>query len=298
MDGNKFLAFDFGAESGRAILGTLSETNIKLEEIHRFPNRQIQVFGHIHWDILSLFDELKKGLTQTIKKRGKELTGIGVDTWGVDFGLVGRDDQLLGFPYCYRDTRTQGIMDEAFKNVPRDELYAITGIQFMQFNSIFQLLSMVITNHPLLEVAESLLFMPDLFNFLMTGQKFSEYTIASTSQLLNAKTRRWDASLMDQMGLPELTAPLVEPGTVVGPLLPEIVAETGVMPVDVIAPACHDTASAVAAVPGASDNWAYLSSGTWSLIGVETTEPIITDASLRNNFTNEGGVDQKIRFHW
>ncbi len=296
MDGNKFLAFDFGAESGRAILGTLSETNIKLEEIHRFPNRQIQVFGHIHWDILSLFDELKKGLTQTIKKRGKELTGIGVDTWGVDFGLVGRDDQLLGFPYCYRDTRTQGIMDEAFKNVPRDELYAITGIQFMQFNSIFQLLSMVITNHPLLEVAESLLFMPDLFNFLMTGQKFSEYTIASTSQLLNAKTRRWDASLMDQMGLPELTAPLVEPGTVVGPLLPEIVAETGVMPVDVIAPACHDTASAVAAVPGASDNWAYLSSGTWSLIGVETTEPIITDASLRNNFTNEGGVDQKIRF--
>ena len=140
MVGKKFLAFDFGAESGRAILGTLSETNMKLEEIHRFPNRQIQVFGHIHWDILSLFDELKKGLTQTIKKHGKELTGIGVDTWGVDFGLVGRDDQLLGFPYCYRDTRTQGIMDEAFKNVPRDELYAITGIQFMQFNSIFQII--------------------------------------------------------------------------------------------------------------------------------------------------------------
>lgn len=297
MSGKNFLAFDFGAESGRAILGSLSDKKIRLEEIHRFSNHQIKLFGHIHWDILMLFNELKKGLNASVERKGEGLMGIGVDTWGVDFGLVGRDNQLLGFPFGYRDPRTNDIMEKAFKLMPREEFYSITGIQFMQFNSVFQLLHMKITKHPLLDVAEDLLFMPDLFNFLMTGNKMSEYTICSTSQLLNAKTRQWDEAIFNRLDLPKnLMTPIIQPGTVVGPLLPEILQETGISNVDVIAPACHDTASAVVAVPAKSKYWAYLSSGTWSLLGVETEEPIVTKASLNNNFTNEGGINQRNHF--
>jgi rhamnulokinase len=297
MSGAKFIAADFGAESGRIILGTLENQYIHLEELHRFPNRQVKVFGHIYWDLFYLFDELKKGLAQAAAMGHTQLLGIGVDTWGVDFGLVGKDQHILGNPYCYRDHRTDGMMDEVFKLIPREEVYQITGIQFMQLNTIFQLFSMVQTGHPFLEICESLLFMPDLFNFLMTGEKVSEYTIASTSQLLDGKKRNWSDKIFSKLAFPKQIMPkIISPGTVLAPLLPEICHETGLSAVPVIAPASHDTASAVVSVPGQTSHWAYLSSGTWSLVGVEIEDPIIDNLSLMNNFTNEGGVNNTIRF--
>jgi len=270
MSIERFIAFDFGAESGRAILGSLEGKQIRLEELHRFPNRQINVSGHIHWDMAYLMAELKKGLRSAAERGHKELRGLGVDTWGVDFGLVGRNNQILGHPFAYRDPRTQGMMDKAFQLMSRERMYHWTGIQFMPFNSVFQLLSMVESKSPILEQCETLLFMPDLFNLLLTGQKCSEYTIASTSQLLNAKNKNWEPEIFDKLRLPlDIMAPVVPPGTSLGRLLPAIAEETGILPMDVIAPACHDTASAVAAVPARSSNWAYLSSGTWSLLGAE-----------------------------
>ncbi len=297
MSTERFIAFDFGAESGRAILGSLEGKQIRLEELHRFPNKQISVSGHIHWDMAYLMAELKKGLRSAVESGCQELGGLGVDTWGVDFGLVGRNNQLLGHPFAYRDPRTQGMMDKAFQLMSREKIYHWTGIQFMQFNSVFQLLSMVESKNPFLNQCEALLFMPDLFNFLLTGQKCSEYTIASTSQLLNAINKNWESEIFEKLGLPlDIMAPIVPPGTSFGRLLPAIAEETGILPMDVIAPACHDTASAVAAVPARSSNWAYLSSGTWSLLGVESDAPVITEDSLKNNFTNEGGVGGTIRF--
>jgi len=297
MPAVKFLAFDFGAESGRAILGELAGSRIRLEEIHRFPNHPVKVLGHLYWNLLYLFDELKQGLIKASRSGHKNLAGIGVDTWGVDFGLVGKRNQILGNPFCYRDLRTKGMVEKACQLIPREELYYYTGIQFMPLNTIFQLLSMVETTEYLLDVTEKILFMPDLFNFLLTGEMLSEYTIASTSQLLNATRRTWEPVIFKRLNLPfQLMAPLIEPGTVIGQILPEIAEETGLQPVEVVAPACHDTASAVAAVPVQSPRWAYLSSGTWSLLGIEVREPIINKKSLQYNFTNEGGVKGTIRF--
>lgn len=297
MPPEKFLAYDFGAESGRAILGTFDGKKISLEEIHRFLNKQITDSGHIHWDVSYLFDELKRGLTAAAQKGHTDLSGLGIDTWGVDFGLVGKDNQILENPYAYRDRRAEGMMEKAFRLIPREKMYSQTGIQFMQFNSVFQLLSVFESKSSLLDKIETLLFMPDLFNFLLTGQKYSEYTIASTSQLLNARKRDWEPDIFEKLGLPiHIMAPIIQPGTLIGQILPEIARETGILSVDVIVPACHDTASAVAAVPAQSDNWAYLSSGTWSCLGVEVEEPIINEDSMLNNFTNEGGVGGKIRF--
>ncbi|MCK4558085.1 MAG: rhamnulokinase [Candidatus Aminicenantes bacterium] len=293
----KFLAFDFGAESGRTLLGILDKDRIRLEEIHRFPNTQLNVSGHIHWDVSYLFGELKKGLACAAQQGHRKLSGLGVDTWGVDFGLVGKDDRILGNPYAYRDRRTEGMMEKAFRLMSKKEFYSLTGIQFMQFNSVFQLLSMLETEGHRGDNIATLLFMPDLFNFLLTGEKRSEYTIASTSQLLNAKTRGWEPEIFEKLGLPlRIMAEIIPPGTLVGRLKPDIARETNVFSVDVVAPACHDTASAVAAVPAQSGRWAYLSSGTWSLLGVEVDEPVINEGSRINNFTNEGGVDGKIRF--
>lgn len=293
----EFLAFDFGAESGRAILGVLDGSTISLREIHRFPNKQLRVSGHIHWDIDYLFAELKKGLVSAARKGYERLQGLGVDTWGVDFGLLNADGQILGNPFAYRDRRTEGMMEKAFRMMPREDIYSRTGIQFMPFNSVFQLLSLVSSESPVLDEVETLLFMPDLFNFLLTGEIHAEYTIASTSQMLNAKTRAWEPEIFEKLGLPlRIMAGIIPPGFQVGPLKPDIIQETGVAPVSVFAPACHDTASAVAAVPAQTEKWAYLSSGTWSLLGVEVDEPIINEQSLKNNFTNEGGVGGKIRF--
>ncbi|MBN2413036.1 rhamnulokinase [candidate division KSB1 bacterium] len=295
--GGEFLAFDLGASSGRGIIGAINNGKISLKEIHRFDNNHVQIQGHYYWDILSLFTEMKNALTIATKDGYKKLSSLGVDTWGVDFGLVGRDNVLLGNPYSYRDPRTDGIMNKVFDIVPAKILYNLTGIQFIQFNSIFQLYIMVQENNPLLNVTEKLLFMPDLINFLFTGEKVSEYTIASTSQLLNPVKKQWEPELFARMSLPiDIMPEIIKPGTLVGKITPEIMKETGTSDLNVIAPACHDTASAIAAVPAKGKGWAYLSSGTWSLMGIETDKPIITKASLENNFTNEGGVDDKIRF--
>lgn len=297
MSDVKFLAFDLGAESGRAMLGILNGEKIRLEEIHRFPNRQVEVLGHIYWDVLRLFDEVKKGLYLAANGGHGDLSGIGVDTWGVDFGLVGENDDLLGNPVAYRDKRTDGMMEKAFERISKEKIYAQTGIQFLQLNTLYQLLSMALSENPILKMSQHLLFMPDLFNFFLTGEKCSEYTIASTSQLLNARTKAWEEELFSMLGLPlGIMQPIVEPGTVVGPLLKDVARESGMPAVDVIAPACHDTACAVAAVPAQSNNWAYLSSGTWSLVGIEIDAPIIEEGSLEFNFTNEGGVGNTIRF--
>jgi rhamnulokinase len=296
MSEPKFVACDFGAESGRLMLGRLRDRRLTLEQIHRFPNRQVRLLGHLHWDLLDLFANLKEGLSKAAQLGHDRLTGIGVDTWGVDFGMIDRSGQLLGFPYVYRDARTDGMMDAAFRKMSRADIYSITGIQFMALNTLYQLMSTTRARPDLVRASDRILFMPDLFHYLLTGVMVSEYTISSTSQLLDARTRTWSERLFEGLDLPlRLMPQLIEPGTEVGPLLPEIVSETGVE-ARVIAPACHDTASAVAAVPASGENWAYLSSGTWSLLGIESPEPIISEASLQRNFTNEGGFGGTIRF--
>jgi len=293
----KFLAVDFGAESGKAFLGILNKGRISIEEIHRFPNRQILEGGKLRWDMNYLFNELTQSLTAACRKGHKDLRSMGVDTWGVDFGLIGAFDELQENPVSYRDSRTDGMMERAFEMMPKKEIYRLTGIQFMQLNTIFQLLSMVADDDPLLKESRTLLFMPDLFHFLLTGNKLSEYTIASTSQLMNAHTKQWERQIFENLNLPwDIMPELIAPGSKVGKLLSSVSEKTGISRIDVIAPASHDTASAVAAVPAKRDGWAYLSSGTWSLLGVEVKNPIINESSFSNNFTNEGGLDGTIRF--
>ncbi|MBU1114352.1 MAG: rhamnulokinase, partial [Bacteroidetes bacterium] len=297
MKESKFLAIDFGAESGRAIVGILKDKKIELVEVHRFPNKIVNVFDSMYWNILYLYDELKKGIIKAIQLGHHDIESIAVDTWGVDFGLITKDGQLLGFPFAYRDARTNGMLERAFELLPKDEIYKLTGNQFMQINSAFQLLSMVECNNQLLKSADKLLFMPDLFNYLLTGEKKSEYTIASTSQLLNAKEKKWEQKIFSQLNLPQrLMADIVMPGTKIGNLLPSVCDSTVLNNVEVIAVGSHDTASAVAAVPNLEENGVYISSGTWSLIGIESDQPIINKESLKYNFTNEGGVGGKIRF--
>jgi len=293
----RFLAFDLGAASGRGVLGSLNGDTLKLQEIHRFVNGPVQILDSLHWNVLQMQEEMKRALGICAREYGPELNGIGVDTWGVDFGLIGRNNTLLGHPYHYRDKLTDGMMEEAFRRVPREEIFQRTGIQFMKLNTLYQLLAMSLANSPILEVAETLLLMPDLLNFLLTGKKVSEFTIATTTQFYDPRERNWSKSLFDKLGLPYHILPeIVSPGTELAPLLPSIRDEVGLGAVPVIAPACHDTGCAVAAVPGRGENWVYISSGTWSLMGVEIPEPIITDLALKYNFTNEGGVGNTIRF--
>jgi len=294
---SRFIAFDMGAESGRAVLGSFNNDRLTLEEIHRFLNTPVKVFDSLHWDVLQMFQEMKKALDICVQKYGPKLDGIGFDTWGVDFALIGRDDSILGYPYHYRDKRTDGMMEKAFSIVPKEEIFRITGIQFMKLNTLYQLLAMSLAKSPILESADKLLMMPDLFNFLFTGKKVSEFTIATTTQFYDPIKKSWSKELFDKLGLPFHILPeIVSPGTVLAPLYPSIRDEVGLGDVPVIAPACHDTGSAVAAVPAKDDKWAYISSGTWSLMGAEIPKPIINDSSLKYNFTNEGGVNNSIRF--
>ena len=294
MSGKNYAAFDFGAESGRAIIGTVENDRLSLKEIHRFPNKQLTIDGHIHWDAQYQFNEIKTGLRK-MAKSGMDIQSIAIDTWGVDFGLLDVQGNLIENPYAYRDSRTDGMMDKVFERIPRRDVYNRTGIQFMQLNSLYQLYSML--GSPALEEADRLLFMPDLFNYMLCGEKVCEYTIASTSQMLNANDRKWDGELFDILGLPLRIMPsVVEPATIIGKLSPDIQSAIGMTTTDVIAVGSHDTASAVAAVPMSGKNCAYLSSGTWSLLGIESAEPIISDESYRFNFTNEGGVNKNYRF--
>jgi len=288
---SNYLALDLGAESGRAIVGRLQDNRLELTPIHRFPNGPVRILDGYYWDVLRLFAEMQQGLLIYRNEYGSDLDGIGIDTWGVDYGLLDRNGALIGNPRNYRDPRTDGMLQAAFDLVPREEIFEATGIQFMQINTLYQLLSMKLGDDAALEQAQTLLMIPDLFNYWFTGVKTCEFSIATTSQFYDPRQRDWAAPLLAKMGLPtDILQPIIQPGTIVGNLLPHIGEEAGLGSVPVIAPACHDTGSAVAAVPAQGNDFAYISSGTWSLMGIEVTEPVISEESLAFNFTNEGGV--------
>lgn len=298
---SKFLAFDLGAESGRAVVGHLEGDRLHLEEIHRFPNGPVRVLDSLYWDVLHLWSEIKRGLGLAADRYGDALAGIGLDTWGVDFGLLAADDTLLGNPYHYRDRRTEGMMEAAFQIVPRAEIYERTGIQFMPINSLFQLFALAQADSPLLTQAQTFLNMPDLLNFWLSGRKANEFSIATTSQCYDPRAGDWARDMLERLGIPprifgEPGAGIVQPGTVLGDLRASVREESGSPAIPVVAVAGHDTASAVAAVPTTGRDYIYLSSGTWSLMGVESEQPIINAQSLAYDFTNEGGVNGTFRF--
>jgi rhamnulokinase len=293
-----YLALDLGAESGRAVLGRFDGDALQLDTLHRFPNGPVTVMGRLYWDVLRLWAELKQGLALYRREHGADLDGIGLDTWGVDFALLGADGALLANPHHYRDPHTDGMLEAAFARVPREEIFEATGIQFMQINTLYQLLAMRLGGDPALDAARTLLMMPDLFNYWLTGVKACEFSDATTTQFYDPRRSAWARPLLERMGLPtDILPPVIQPGTAVGPLLPAVAEEVGLAAPEysranttVIAPACHDTGSAVAAVPARGEDFAYISSGTWSLMGVEAMEPVITPESLASNVTNEGGV--------
>lgn len=294
---NTYLAIDFGGGSGRVMAASIHQGVLKLEEVYRFPNRQVRMGNHIYWDFPALFEEMKSGIRQAVRQ-GCAVKSIGIDTWGVDFGLIDRDGNLLGNPVCYRDSRTDGLPEELFDEKALPAHYAEAGIQVMPINTLFQLYSMKKKDDVQLKVADKLLFMPDLFSFYLTGVANNEYCIASTSELLDARTRTWNRGLIEKLGLRQsLFGDIVMPGTVRGRVKEDIREELGLAEdVEVIAVGSHDTSSAVFAVPESSKRRAFLSSGTWSLLGVEVSQPILSEEARKAGFTNEGGVGGKIRF--
>jgi rhamnulokinase len=297
MGKDHFLAFDLGASGGRAILGTLENSRLTLFEVHRFKNRMTRVHGAFYWNIFNLFEEMKKGLKRCINECHVKPRSIGIDTWGVDYALVNCQGRLNGLPRAYRDHRTDHAMEQFFRVLPERETYILTGIQFMQFNTLFQLYASVLAGDPELMTADRILFTPDVFNFLFTGVMKNEYTISSTSQLLKPGSPDWETRLIHAAGIDEsLFGEIVQPGTLLGSVLPEVQEETGCGDIPCVAVASHDTASAVVSVPAEGENWAYLSSGTWSLLGIESDRPLVSEDSMRMNFTNEGGVGGKTRF--
>ncbi|MGB7465432.1 MAG: rhamnulokinase family protein, partial [Candidatus Acidiferrum sp.] len=287
-----YLAFDFGAESGRAILAHLDGGVLTAQEIRRFKNEPVEYGGRLHWDVARLWWEVRQalyGLEET------QLAGIGVDAWGVDYALLGEKGELLQNPYHYRDARTAGVMQEVFRKVPRDEIYRATGIQFMSINTMYQLFAAVRETPSLLRAARKLITIPDLFHYWLTGKAVCEFTNATTTQLVNPLTRTWARELIDRLELPtHFWSEIVEPGTFLGKLLPGLARTPALDETAVIAPAAHDTGSAVAAI-SAREGTAFLSSGTWSLLGTEVDQPVITAEALRLNFTNEGGVQGTTR---
>ena len=296
MKNKSFLAFDIGATSGRSILGTLDNGRLQMKELTRFSNQMLQIGNHFHWNIYSLFEYLKAALI-AVNKEGVKISSIGIDTWGVDFALIANDGAILGAPYAYRDPHTDGMPDKYFSIVPREKVYDLTGIQVMNFNSLYQLFALKQANSSLLEAASEMLFMPDALAYLLTGNKVVEYTIASTSQILNPRTKQFEAQLLEAAGVaPSILGDLVISGHVVGTLTDALADESELGKVPVIAVAGHDTASAVAAVPAENERFAYLSSGTWSLMGIEVKDAIINDETYTLNFTNEGGIEGTTRF--
>lgn len=293
-----FLAIDLGASSGRVMLGRWDGRRFDLRELHRFPNGPISVMGRLHWDVLRLWQEVREGIARYATQHAEPPAGIGIDTWAVDYALLDRAGETLGDPYHYRDRRTEGMQDYVDGRVSPQRLYEKTGIQRLPINTLYQLASMRRADDPRLEVAETLLLIPDLLHYWMTGRVVAEYTNATTTQFYNARTHGWALDLLEELDLPaRLLPPVVAPGTILGELLPEVREEAGLRgPVPVIATATHDTASAVAAVPGLDERSAYVSSGTWSLVGVETAQPILSERARELNFTNEGGVGGTIRF--
>jgi rhamnulokinase len=293
MSVQRFLALDLGAESGRATLGQFDGERIQLSEVHRFPNGPVCLPDGLHWDVLRLWTEIKHGIALAVRGQ-RSPASLGIDTWGVDFGLLHRNGALLGNPYHYRDSRTDGMLDEAFRRVPRAEIFAQTGIQFLPINSLYQLLAMVVRRSPQIDIAHTFLTMPDLFNHWLTGQAACEFSNATTTQCYNPRQGGWASDVLQRLGIPTGIFPsIVPPGTDLGPLLPHVAEEVGLPAqagLSVIAPACHDTGSAVVAVPAAAPHFAWISSGTWSIVGAEVPAPLIDAQSLQGNFTNEGGA--------
>ena len=287
-----YLAFDLGAESGRAVVGHLHSGLLRIEEVHRFSNVPVKVGGSLHWDMPRLWFEMRRALAGL---RETSLVGIGVDTWGVDYALLDERGELLQNPYHYRDTRTNGVMREVFKIVPKEEIYDKTGVQFLPINTLYQLYAAAVQTPELLEAAHRMLTIPDLLNFWLTGNAVCEFTNATTTQLVDPRSRSWEMGLIERLHLPtRVFGSIVEPGSIIGELRSELTGGSALVGTRVIAPACHDTGSAVAAI-SASEGTAFLSSGTWSLLGMEVNAPVITDASLRLNFSNEGGVNGTTR---
>jgi rhamnulokinase len=296
MAAENYLAIDLGAESGRAMLGRLEDDHLGLEEVHRFPNGPVRVHGHLHWDVLRMWSEILHGLRLAAHTAGS-MTSLGVDTWGVDFALLDAAGNLIGNPFHYRDSRTDGMLEAAFGRVSRQQIYHQTGIQFMQINSLYQLLAMRLMGDPVLDCAAAFLNMPDLFNFWLTGRKASEFTIATTTQCYNPITEDWAWDLLAALDIPaQVFQPIIQPGAVLANLRPEVAQDAEIAPLPVVAVGGHDTASAVAAVPAESQRIVFISSGTWSLVGSETPLPVISDQSLAFNFTNEGGIGGSFRF--
>ena len=288
---DKFLAFDIGASGGRAISGALADQSISLKEVRRFPNSMTRIHGRFHWNVYRLFEELQAGLKDAFEQDEMPLS-VGIDTWGVDYGLLDGSGRILDLPYAYRDHRTDGVMEEVFGLIPKEELYALTGIQFLHFNTLFQLYAARRDRLPAMKTARDLLFMPDLLNYLLTGVKISEFTIATTSQLMNPGTGQWAKRIFQAIDVPvEIMQEIVPPGSILGKLADPAAKKSGLTGADVVAVACHDTGSAIAAIPAEDDSFAYISSGTWSLMGMESPSPFISPKSLELNFTNEGGVE-------
>ena len=291
-----FFAVDLGATSGRTILATFDGSRVEMKEVTRFANPMIPLGGHLYWDIAGLYNEVLRGLRE-IADKGISIDSIGIDTWGCDFAFFGSDGQLLGMPHCYRDQHTVGAQEKFFEKMPASEVYKRTGIQFMDFNSLFQLDTLKRNGAQALEHADKVLFIPDALIYMLTGKAICEYTVASTSQMLNPMTGDLDEDILKALGLPrEKFGVLTQPGTIVGTLSAQVQEATGLGAIPVVAVAGHDTGSAVAAVPAADQEYAYLSCGTWSLLGIESSDAIISDDSFRENFTNEGGIEGTTRF--
>jgi rhamnulokinase len=300
MPSDHYVAFDLGAESGRVVLGALDGDRLKIEEKHRFATPVGRMNGALHWNLLGLWEEMKLGLRKCAVDRGqkRDIEAVGVDAWGVDFGLIAPNGDVLANPVHYRDRRTDGVMEKVFQRVSRQHVFDVTGVQFLPFNTIYQLVAMQQARSSLLSAAETLLFIPDLLNYLFTGKRQTEFSIATTSQLYNPRKLAWADELMRELELPRNLLPntVAPSGSTVGPMRKEVAAECRVGPIPVIAPGSHDTASAVAVVPANGGDWCFISSGTWSLMGVELNSPLITEKALRYEFTNEGGVGGRFRF--
>ena len=296
METKHYFAVDLGATSGRTILASFDGTRISMQEVSRFDNPMIPLGGHLYWDIIGLYNEVLKGL-RSVAAKGIRIDSIGIDTWGCDFAFFGSDGQLLGMPHCYRDQHTSGAQEKFFEKMPAAEVYKRTGIQFMDFNTLFQLDTLKRNGSQALEHADKVLFIPDALIYMLTGKAICEYTVASTSQMLNPLTGDLDEDILKALGLSrDKFGVMTQPGTVVGTLTEQVQEATGLGAVPVIAVAGHDTGSAVAAVPAADKEYAYLSCGTWSLLGIESSEAIISEDSFRENFTNEGGIEGTTRF--
>jgi len=301
MGEKAYVAVDMGASSGRHVVGRFDGRKLALEEVYRFENGPVEMAGSLYWDFPGQWTQVIEGLRAAGGRFGKEIASIGVDTWGVDFGLLGRGDVLLGNPYHYRDSRTDGMIKKTDSLISREEIFEHTGLQFMQLNTLYQLLAMKESDSPLLEVAETLLMVPDLFHWLMTGRKCNEFTDATTTQFYNPVRGGWATELLEKLGLPtRILGEIAPPGTNLGRLRENLAGETGLSGAEVVLPGSHDTASAVMAVPAASrpgrrPDWCYISLGTWALMGVESPEPLVNEKVLQLNFTNEGGVGDTFR---